>query len=102
MPIRDYIFKIGDGIGHLASGVLAVDCIHNIYQGNYEIATIEGVAATYIQISKILRKQRKRIIDNFIHTTETELIPLIKQTEKDIQKNLQSVIERINERIKEE
>lgn len=68
MVIDNLFWKVGNVVGHVFSGVLAIDCVHNFSQGNYGWAIAEGVSAAYIQIKKkIERDEERRMIDYLSH-----------------------------------
>ena len=77
MKLESIILKTESAIGHLVSAGLAIDAVHNAVNGNYEIATVEGIASAYIQVSKYFDRKKQKMIQDFSDRVHNEYIPQI-------------------------
>ncbi|MCH7568794.1 MAG: hypothetical protein IIA87_05220 [Nanoarchaeota archaeon] len=75
MKLESIILGTGSTIGHLVSAGLAIDAVNNAFNGNYEMAAVEGIASAYIQISKHLCRKRQGMIQDFSDRVHNEYVP---------------------------
>lgn len=62
-------------MGHLVSAGLAIDVVNNALNGNYKIATVEGITSVYIQVSKYFDRRKQKLVQDFSDKVHGEYIP---------------------------
>ena len=57
MTISHYVHKLGNGVGHVASGILGIAALQNLSEGRYVAASVNAMAAGMIAGIIHMRKQ---------------------------------------------
>jgi len=79
MKLKSIILKTGSSIGHLASAGLAIDAVNNAFNGNYEMAAVEGIASAYIQVSGYFGIKKQKVIQDFSDKVYNEHVPQMEE-----------------------
>ena len=58
------LYIVGEIGGYVATGGLAVDAVRRAFQGDYELAVLEGTFALYAGGSSYFIGQRRKAIEN--------------------------------------
>ena len=64
------LYRVGEIGGYVATGGLGVDAVRRAFQGEYELAALEGTVALYTGVSSYFIGQRRKALENNLQDSE--------------------------------